>query len=402
MVSPQDGVRSRAERGGGSRLGRVRLVLEGEYSCRSDQHACEDDTSDDSAVWRRWSLLLERGVPVLARSVEIPPPAHDGTPSDVAAFGPSVCRAPWIVWASALSLTGLALWLMLVGLLDLAHAHVLISALGSAQTRMVGPVLIGVVAAVFVAERWWPAVPRKALDRAHLTDAGYLALYGLVGPLVTLLNTGFALVVERDAHFLVIRHLSLVPQLVVVGLILVGIDAMNWAAHVANHRWATLWRFHALHHSQEQMSVLTTFRTHPLAHATYLPALLPALVLEASGTVPAIGVIAYGCLVTLPHANLKWTYGRLGRVLVSPAFHRFHHAKYPVDGRRAVNFGFVLVCWDRLAGCAVFPCDRPAVDTGLEGRPVPIEQEAAPSSVWRVLAAQLMQPFRLRSGLEVR
>ena len=67
-------------------------------------------------------------------------------------------------------------------------------------------------------------------------------------------------------------------------VILVGIDLMNWTAHVANHRSATLWRFHALHHSQEDMSVFTTFRTHPLSHASYVIALLPALVLEASGT----------------------------------------------------------------------------------------------------------------------
>ena len=174
--------------------------------------------------------------------------------------------------------------------------------------------------------------------------------------------------VSRHAHFLMLRRLPLVPQVVAVALILVGIDAMNWAAHVANHRSTTLWRFHALHHSQEDMSVFTTFRTHPLSHVSYLVALLPALVLEASGTVPAAGLIAYACLVTLPHANLRWSFGPLGRVLVSPAYHRLHHSRSPVEGRRAVNFGFVLVCWDRLAGCAVYPFGREVVANRC-GRP---------------------------------
>ena len=102
------------------------------------------------------------------------------------------------------------------------------------------------------------------------------------------------------------------PQVLVVSVILVGIDAMNWLAHVANHRSAALWRLHALHHSQEDMSVFTTFRTHPSLHASYLPALIPALVLGASGPVPAAALIVYGCLVTLPHANLRWTFGPLG------------------------------------------------------------------------------------------
>jgi sterol desaturase/sphingolipid hydroxylase (fatty acid hydroxylase superfamily) len=161
----------------------------------------------------------------------------------------------------------------------------------------------------------------------------------------------------------VLPHLPLVPEVVVVAAILLGIDAMNWAAHVANHRSAALWRFHALHHSQEDMSVFTTFRTHPLSHASYLLALLPALVLDASGTVPAAGVIVYGCLVTLPHANLRWSFGPLGRVFVTPAYHRLHHASGPVEGRRVANFGFVLVCWDRLAGSAVFPFGRSPTST---------------------------------------
>ena len=99
----------------------------------------------------------------------------------------------------------------------------------------------------------------------------------IVGPLVTLVDTGFAVTIERHAHFLLLGRLPFVPQVVVAGLILVGIDAMNWLAHFNNHRSAAFWRLHALHHSQEDMSVFTTFRTHPLAHASYLPALIPAL-----------------------------------------------------------------------------------------------------------------------------
>ena len=302
----------------------------------------------------------------------------------------------------ALGVTSLAVWLAVIGLQALTPGHELWQALTVAQSRMVGPVLLLVVVAVFLAERRWPAVPRPALARAHLVDAGYLVLFAVVGPFVTLLNTGFAVTVERHAHFLMLGRLPLVPQVLVVAVIVVGIDAMNWVAHVANHRSAPLWRFHALHHSQEDMSVLTTFRTHPLAHASYLPALIPALVLEASGTVPAAGLIAYGCFVTLPHANLRWTFGPLGKILVSPAYHRLHHASSPVEGRGAVNFGFVLACWDRLAGCAVHPSRTEPVATGIAGRSVPIEQTAPPSGVVRVVVAQLLQPFRIRAATDGR
>ena len=46
-------------------------------------------------------------------------------------------------------------------------------------------------------------------------------------------------------------------------------DGCNWFVHLANHRVRMLWRFHELHHSQEDMSVLTVFRTHPLIHVSY-------------------------------------------------------------------------------------------------------------------------------------
>jgi len=310
----------------------------------------------------------------------------------------SLDRARTVAWAMAIGLTAAAAWLAVTGYRALTAGHELWPAVRDAQGQMTGPVIVLVVAAVFLAERLWPAVPRPTLARAHVVDAGYLLLFAIiVGPLVTLLDTGFAVEVERHAGFLVLGRLPLLPQLIVVALIVIGMDAMNWVAHVANHRSAALWRFHALHHSQEDMNVFTTFRTHPLSHASYLPAVLPALVLGATGTVPAAALIAYACLVTLPHANLRWTFGPIGRVFVSPAYHRLHHA----SGMRPVNFGFVLVGWDRLAGCAMRPVAGDPVATGIAGRPVPIEQDAT-SGMARVVAAQLVQPFRISAAMDGR
>jgi sterol desaturase/sphingolipid hydroxylase (fatty acid hydroxylase superfamily) len=146
------------------------------------------------------------------------------------------------------------------------------------------------------------------------------------------------------------------------------------------------------------MSVLTTFRTHPLLHATYALSLVPALMLSASGAVPATALIVYGCLVTLPHANLRWTMGPLGRVFVSPAYHRLHHAREGSE-RGAVNFGFVLICWDQLARRAAYPDASAPIVTGLSGRPVPVEQDET-RIMARTLVDQLIQPFRLISGTD--
>ncbi len=303
-------------------------------------------------------------------------------------------RAPMVAWVGVLSIAGLSAWLAVVGARGLLASHNIWSSMETARGRAIGPAIIVAVVALFICEQRWPVVRRPVLARAHLVDATYFVLSGVVViPLLTLVETGFAVEIQRHVSFLVLDQLPVVPRVVVVIATLVGIDAMNWCAHAANHRFTTLWRLHALHHSQEDMSVFTTFRTHPLIHATYLPALLPALVLGASGTVPGAAIIAYGCMVTLPHANLPWRLGPLGRVIVSPAYHRIHHAR-DLGQKGNVNFGFVLVVWDRLAHRAEFPVAGPPVLTGIAKRPVPIEQGVRPSRVAGVFLAQLAQPFR--------
>jgi sterol desaturase/sphingolipid hydroxylase (fatty acid hydroxylase superfamily) len=306
-----------------------------------------------------------------------------------------------------LALAAFAVWLGWAGLRVLLSARDLSAVMSSARGQMVGPALFVVVAVIILAARRWPAVRRPMLSSAHLVDAGYLALFAVaVVPVLTLVQTGFGVEVSRHARFLLLGRLPLAPRMVIVAATLVGIDAMNWALHVANHRAAALWRLHALHHSQEDMSVLTTFRTHPLIHASYLPAALPALTLAASGTLPGTALIVYGCLVTLPHANLRWSFGPLGRIFVSPAYHRLHHSTVPLIPSGAVNMGFVLVCWDRLARRAVFPSGGDPIATGIAGRPVPVEQSAGGPGragvvgLAGVILAQLTQPFRLRAATD--
>jgi sterol desaturase/sphingolipid hydroxylase (fatty acid hydroxylase superfamily) len=150
---------------------------------------------------------------------------------------------------------------------------------------------------------------------------------------------------------------------------------------------------HALHHSEEELNILTSFRAHPLSHLPgFLLASVPAFALAGHrGLAPGL-ISAYVCLGTLPHANVRWTYGLMGRVFVSPAYHRLHHA---IEGPDGMNLGVVLTVWDMLVGRACFP-DRtvPPAATGLAGRPVPVEQAPGSPSSPRLLLAQLAEPFR--------
>ena len=80
--------------------------------------------------------------------------------------------------------------------------------------------------------------------------------------------------------------------------------------------------------------------------------LIPILAVEDNTATPAVVLTVYACLGALPHANVRWTYGRVGRILISPAYYRIHHS---ATGRLDINLGTVFAIWDVLSRRAVFP-----------------------------------------------
>jgi sterol desaturase/sphingolipid hydroxylase (fatty acid hydroxylase superfamily) len=216
----------------------------------------------------------------------------------------------------------------------------------------------------------------------------------VVIPLMTLLSVGAAVLISGHAPWIELRWTQHWPVWLLVPVTVVAMDGANWLAHYADHRLGLLWRFHALHHSQEELSVLTSFRAHPLMHTTgFLLAAVPVVALMPTRAIAPVVITVYVCIGTLQHANLRWTFGPLGRVVVSPAYHRLHHD--PVTQR--ANLGVVLTIWDVLARRAQFPAHGDSVGrTGLDGRPVPVEQGDSAAPALRLLAGQLIEPFQAR------
>ena len=258
---------------------------------------------------------------------------------------------------------------------------------------LIGPVTLAILAVLLVAERVRPAQRRALVARGHRQDALYALLNAtLVAPLVVALSLSFADVAQRSLPWVVLPRAGWAPHWVVIGMIFVAMDGCNWLAHLGNHRIRVLWRFHELHHSQEDMSVLTVFRTHPLIHVSYLIALVPGIVLLANGVVPTVLLIAYAGFVALEHSNTNLGFGPLERIFVSPNYHRIHHK---LDGPQDVNLGFALTVWDQLARRAVFPTEATVrTDTGLPGRPLRVEHAGDRPRHLAVLLAQLWGPFR--------
>jgi sterol desaturase/sphingolipid hydroxylase (fatty acid hydroxylase superfamily) len=290
------------------------------------------------------------------------------------------------------AIAALAGWLSWQGWTELGPATS--RSIAAGRYQLAGPVVLAFVALVFAIEQLRPAQRRPLLARGHLLDLAYLLFYAtLVVPLVVLLGTGAATLLARHAQCLVLPRADAVPDWCFVALAVVGIDAVDWLAHLANHTITGLWRLHAVHHSQEELSILTTYRAHPLVHVSFLISAIPVLAIGSNAVTPAAVLTAYACLGALPHANVRWTYGWAGRIMISPAYHRIHHTP---TGRLDINLGTVFPFWDMLSGRAVFPVRASAQaigPTGLAGRPVPVEQAGARQWLGRTLLSQLAEPF---------
>jgi sterol desaturase/sphingolipid hydroxylase (fatty acid hydroxylase superfamily) len=262
---------------------------------------------------------------------------------------------------------------------------------------VVGPLTLAIIGVFLIVERLRPAQRRPLVARGHRHDLLFTVLNAtLVVPLVAALSLSFSDVVHRTLPWLVLARIGMVPRWGAIVVIFLAMDGLNWLAHLANHRVRMLWRFHELHHSQEDMSVLTVFRTHPFIHVSYLIALIPGIVLLANGALSTTLLVIYGATVAFAHSNTNLGFGPLERIFVSPNFHRIHHK---VDGPQDVNLGFALTIWDQLFHRAVFPTPETIrTDTGLPGRPLIVEQGSARSHHFSVFAAQLVAPFRPMHG----
>jgi sterol desaturase/sphingolipid hydroxylase (fatty acid hydroxylase superfamily) len=123
-------------------------------------------------------------------------------------------------------------------------------------------------------------------------------------------------------------------------------DLFAYWAHRAAHCVPWLWRIHRVHHEEQKLGPLTTFRFHVLEITwRMLFAAIPLRVLGVSPwSSPALFVFAPLLLQILAHSDFPWTFGTAGRLIVSPAYHSGHHD----DGRS--RFAMTFPFWDELFG----------------------------------------------------
>ena len=126
----------------------------------------------------------------------------------------------------------------------------------------------------------------------------------------------------------------------------------GWLVHIVQHKIYVLWRFHLVHHADNNVDVTTGLRHHPVE--SLMRGLFFFLGIFISGS-PMYAVMIFQTLLVLSaaftHANIslpKWIDLPLSYIFVSPNMHKVHHHwQQPYTDS---NYGAILSIWDRLLG----------------------------------------------------
>lgn len=256
------------------------------------------------------------------------------------------------------------------------------------------PLWLGFIAALVVAEALWRLRSGRGYDpRTALTTLGVVVgniPFGLLNGLVLAGIFGLAW-----DHALVRLPLA---------------DWRTWAAgflavefayywfHRASHRIRWMWATHSVHHSAEQMTLLSSLRLgwtnlFSAGWIVYVP-----LVLAGFDPLVVFALLAF---------NLRYQFflhteaaGRLGPVewvFNTPTHHRLHHASNPAYIDR--NYGGVLIVFDRLFGTLAREVEGEPIRYGLAHRAPTANPLTLAFREWRLMLRDMGRTRSLRPAI---
>jgi sterol desaturase/sphingolipid hydroxylase (fatty acid hydroxylase superfamily) len=214
-----------------------------------------------------------------------------------------------------------------------------------------------VLAAVFIPlERLFALHPEQRIfrkgwrtDLVHFFANSFItmALFTVAAIMITIAMRGL---IRPEFHALVAsqpRWLQFLEAVLVA-------DLSFYCAHRMAHTIPWLWRFHAVHHSSEQMDWLAAARLHPIDQVWNRVVVLVPLFLLGFKKEVFGAYLAFSQLQAIfIHANVRFTFGPLRWLFATPEFHHWHHS----NDAEAINKNFAgqLPMWDWIFGSLHLP-----------------------------------------------
>lgn len=239
---------------------------------------------------------------------------------------------------------------------------------------LIGVIEVALLAAILLPlERWFPAERRGpggpgdrvqidfAYTLLHRLGAFAVFAFALLEPMALAARDGWRgwglPAVEIDS-LLGLTYLPVVSAVVY----LIILDFVDYWIHRFQHGWNWWWSLHAIHHSQRRMTLWTDNRNHLLDDL--LRDAILAFVAVFIGVMPSqflSFVVITRVWQSLQHANIGLAFPAwLTRLVVSPGFHRLHHAVGlgHEGAAKGVNFAVLFPIWDWIFRTADWSAER--------------------------------------------
>ncbi len=174
-----------------------------------------------------------------------------------------------------------------------------------------------------------------------------------------------------QVHFGLFYWLDSLPFTVQWLLALMMLDFVGaWLAHWIQHKVKFLWRFHIIHHVDQQVDTTTANRHHP--GESVIRFIFTFFAILISGA-PIWLVFLYQSLSVIlsqfNHANIilpKWLDKPIGWLIVTPNIHHIHH--HYLQPYTDSNYGNIFSVWDRIFGTFMFK-EQKTLRYGLDTHP---------------------------------
>lgn len=235
----------------------------------------------------------------------------------------------------------------------------------------------GLIVLFSLMERFWPA---HRVDRWKDLKVDVLSFAFALAA-----NQAVTIIIGKSIGTLTPPFLQAVPEYLRtwnsagrIVLALFVVDFVVYWIHRSQHTFELMWRTHAWHHSIEHMYWFAGFRTsflHSLLNNIPV-VLIPVVLLRLSPVEVGIGYSIGAVIQFVEHTNCRLSFGPLNWLLVTPDYHRIHHAASIHRGR---NLAGTFRIWDRMFGTYVDPAAVPA------SYALGLDEKVEPSRIPRML-----------------
>lgn len=189
----------------------------------------------------------------------------------------------------------------------------------------------------------------------HKWDFKNIAV-NLLGVLILISAGNFVMyLAEKNLPYSIVRRSPVENKYLYIFCVLFLNDFLYYWYHRLQHRWGPLWGIHQFHHTDPDMSIMTSHRTHFLERVIQLCFIgFPVFYFmgyNQSAWKPMMYTFLF--LLMYTHLRLNISHGPLTKLLVSPSHHRVHHS---IDPRLYhSNYAQYFPIFDLLFGTYKYP-----------------------------------------------